>query len=267
MIRLLKIDFAKLKSYRTFWVLVIINFAILALIPISGMETLKWLASKGADLGDFDIMKIPLYHFPDIWQNLTYISKFISVIAGILVVILITNEFTFKTIRQNVIDGMNRAEFIGSKVIFILGLSLVSAVFVMLIGLIMGSIYSPDSEMRFMFKHIDFILAFFLYCVNFLLFSLVIGLMLKRAGLGIVILLVYPIIETTIIAILPGSVEFIGNYLPFGAISNLIDFPFSKYALQEIRDAVEVKDIIINIAYIPLLIGIAYNSIAQKNLN
>lgn len=267
MIRLLKIDLAKIKSYRTFWVLIGIYFAILALIPISGMEVLKWLASKGADLGEFDIMKIPLYHFPDIWQNLTYISKFITVIAGILMIILITNEYSFKTIRQNVIDGMNRGEFIGSKVIFIFSLSFVSTVFIMLIGLVMGTIYSPESELAFMFKHFEFVPAFFLYSVNFLLFSLVIGLVIKRAGLSIVILLIYPLLETIFVTVLPNFLESVGNYLPFGAISNLIDFPFSKYAMQEIRDSVDWKDVFINIAYIPVLIGIGYQTIANKNLS
>lgn len=267
MIRLLKIDLAKLLGYRTFWVLLGIYLSILILIPLGGMETLKWLASKGAEFGQIDIMKIPLYHFPDIWQNLTYVAKFITLIAGILIIVLITNEFSYKTVRQNVIDGMSRADFIASKVVFIIGLSLLSTIIVLTIGLIMGSIYSPESEMRFMFKNSGFIPAFFLFTVNFFLFSMLVGFVIKRAGLSIVILLVYPLFEVILRNSLPGSAENIVDYFPFWAITNLIDFPFTRYALQEIRDVVAMKDVLINLAYAPLLVFLSYKTIAKKNLS
>jgi len=266
MIRLIKIELAKLTPYRTFWILIVVFMALMVLVPMSGMEVLKSIKLSGTDLGGFDATKIPLYHFPDIWQNLTYFSKFINLILGILVIIIITNEFAFKTIRQNVIDGMSRADFIGSKVLFILGLSILSTLFVLAIGLIMGSYYSPESEMRFMFKHIDFVFAFFLFTLNFLLFSMVIALLIKRAGMSIVLLLIYPIIESILRGLTPEFMMPITAYFPFTAISNLIDFPLLRYAAQEIRDAVELKDILLNLIYIPLLIGLGYQTISKKNL-
>ncbi len=267
MIRLLKIDFAKLKSYRTFWVLIGIYFVFLGIVTMSGMEALEWLAEKGAKIDGFNVEKVPLYHFPDIWQNLTYVAQYFKLLLGIFIIISITNEFTYKTIRQNVIDGMNRAEFIGSKVIFILGLSIVSTLFVLVIGLLMGSIYSPETEMQFMFKHIEFIPAFFLSTFNYLLLVMVIALLIKRAGLSIVILLVYPAMEFILKVPLPDSMEHLTEYLPYSALSNLIDMPFPKYVFMEIRDYVDVKDVIINLIYIPILISIGYQTIANKNLS
>ena len=55
MIKLLKIDYKKLKNYRTFWVLIILYFATMGLVTSSGMEFLKWLVSKGADFDQVDI--------------------------------------------------------------------------------------------------------------------------------------------------------------------------------------------------------------------
>ncbi len=267
MIRLLKIELAKNTSYRTFWVLIGIYFVGLGIVAISGMEALTWLAEKGAKINGFDVEKVPLYHFPDIWQNLTYVAQYFKLLLGIFIIISITDEFSYKTIRQNVIDGMNRAEFIGSKVLFILVMSIVSTLFVLLIGLLMGSIYSPETEMRFMFKHIDFVLAFFLATFNYLLVVMVIALLIKRAGLSIVILLIYPAFEWILKIPLPDSYEYLTEYLPNSAISNLIDIPFPKYVFMEIRDAVEFKDIIINLIYIPILIGLGYKTIANKNLS
>jgi len=267
MMRLLKIELAKVKSYRTFWVLIGIYFIVLGIITTSGMEALTWLAEKGAKIDGFDVEKVPLYHYPDIWQNLTYVAQYFKLLLGIFIIISITNEFSYKTIRQNVVDGMNRAEFIASKVLFIVGISMVSTVFVLLIGLLMGSIYSPQAEMAYMFKHIDFILAFFLATFNYLLLVMVIALVVKRAGLSIVILLVYPAFELFLTVPLPTSLEYLTEYLPYTALSNLIDIPFPKYVFIEIRDAVEWKDIIINILYVPILIGLGYKTIAKKNLS
>jgi ABC-2 type transport system permease protein len=155
MIKLLKIDFKKLKDYRTFWVLIILYFATMGLITSSGMEFLKWIVSKGADFNQVDILRIPLYHFPDIWQNLTYVSLYFQLVLAIVVIISITNEFSYKTVRQNIIDGMDRKDFLASKVMMIFVLSLASTLFVFLIGLITGSIYSPETEMRYIFTNIQ----------------------------------------------------------------------------------------------------------------
>ena len=112
MIKLLKIDFKKLRHYRTFWILSILYFTTMGLVTSSGMEFLKWLKSKGADFDEVDILRVPLYHFPDIWQNLTYISTFFQPVLAIIVIISLTNEFSYKTIRQNIIDGFDRKDFL-----------------------------------------------------------------------------------------------------------------------------------------------------------
>ncbi len=266
MLRLLKIELAKNKSYRTFWILIGIYFVFLLATTLSGMEALKWLDAKGAEFGNFDIMKIPLYHFPDIWQNLAFIAQYFRFLIGIFIIISITNEFSYKTVRQNVIDGLSRADFITSKVLFILGFSLITTIVVLLIGLGMGSIYSPESEMRFIFTHIGFVPAYFLATLNYLLLVMTIALIVKRAGLSIVILLIYPAFEWILKVPLPDSLEHLTEYLPYSALSNLIDIPFPKYVFIEIRDAVDLKDVLINLMYIPILIFIGYKSIANKNL-
>ncbi len=266
MLRLLKIELAKNKSYRTFWILTGIYFTFLLATTLSGMEALKWLAEIGAEIGQFDVMKVPLYHFPDIWQNLTFVAQYFRFLIGIFIIISITNEFSYKTIRQNVIDGLSRADFITSKVLFILGFSLTATVVVLFIGLGMGSIYSPESEMRFIATHIGFVGAFFLATLNYLLLVMTIALIVKRAGLSIVILIIYPAFEWILKIPLPYNFEYLTEFLPYSALSNLIDIPFPKYVFIEIRDAVEIKDLLVNLVWTPTLIFIGYKSIANKNL-
>src|SRR5882724_12233184 len=127
MLHLLKIDLKKLTSYRTFWVVCGLYFLTLAFTTASGMEFLKWMAGKGAEFGTIiNISRIPLYHFPDVWQNLVYISGFFKIVLAIMVVISVTNEYQYRTIRQNIIDGMSRWEFLFSKILTNVLLSLIS---------------------------------------------------------------------------------------------------------------------------------------------
>src|SRR3979411_1949332 len=147
MLHLLKIDLKKLTSYRTFWIVCGLYFITLSFTTASGMEFLKWLASKGAEFGTtINISRIPLYHFPDVWQNLVYISGFFKIVLAIMVVISITNEFTYRTIRQNIIDGLSRWQFLISKMLTNLLLAALSTVIVFVIAVVTGLIYSPTFD-------------------------------------------------------------------------------------------------------------------------
>ncbi len=267
MLRLLQLELAKIKTYKTFWILTGIYLLFLVGITSSGMEALRWLAVNGANLGEYDVQKIPLYHFPDIWQNLTWVAQKFKLLPGIYIIISVTNEFTYKTIRQHVIDGLSRADFIGAKVLFIFLISLASTLVVLALGLILGNLYTPSSSPELMVTHIEFVPAYWLATFNYLLLALALAFIIKRAGLAIVILLIYPALEWMIKIPLPYNLEYLANYLPYASLSDLIQFPFSKYAMMAIQETVLPHQWGINLAYIPVLIGLSYATIARKNLS
>ena len=267
MIKLLKIDYKKLKNYRTFWVLLILYFATMGLVTSSGMEFLKWLVGKGADFDQVDILRIPLYHFPDIWQNLTYISLYFQLVLAIVVIVSVTNEFSYKTIRQNIIDGMDRKDFLISKIMMVFMLSLASTVFVFLIGLITGLIYTPESEMRFIFNNIEFIPAYFLATFSYLILVLLFAIWIKRAGLAIGIVLIYPALEYALGASLPDSWDPIIPYLPQHAINAIIKVPYQRYAFMEIQDYVDPLSVLVVCGYILLFIYLGYRNLVKRDLN
>jgi len=129
MLHLLKIEFRKMYSYRTFWVVCGLYFLTIGFSTATGMEFLKWLSNTIGKFGqELNTDRIPLYHFPDVWLNLVWWSGFFKVSLGIMVVISITNEYTYRTIRQNVIDGLSRWEFLLSKVLMNVVLSAASVV-------------------------------------------------------------------------------------------------------------------------------------------
>lgn len=235
-------------------------------IPVTVLEFLKWLKEKGAEFDGFDPMKIPVLQFPDIWQNITYVYTFLKIFLAIVVVISISNEYTYKTIRQNIIDGMSRVDFIKSKLLTILLLSIGSTLFVFITGLLTGLIYTPNHAFSDMFTGIEFVLAYFLDLFTYMVFAFLLTILLKRSALTVFILLLYTPIEYTITGNLPESIDFIGEYFPLHAINNLIEFPFAKYWFQEIQDYVSMSAVGVVFIYLALYIYAIYAKLKASDL-
>ncbi|NOT74463.1 MAG: ABC transporter permease subunit [Cyclobacteriaceae bacterium] len=241
MLHLLKIDLKKLLDYRTFWIICGLYFFTLIVGAASGMEFLKWLSNLIEGFGEsININRIPLYHFPDIWQNLLWSSGLLKLGIGIMVVISISNEFTYRTIRQNIIDGLSRKEFLYSKMLTNFVLSFSSMLIVFLIASITGLIYSPSLDFPYGFTGMDFCIAYFLEVFAFLSFSLMLGIMIQRSGLTIILLLFAFLIEFIIKANLDDYIPDFIQFFPLESISNLVPFPFKRYWFSEIRDHVSL---------------------------
>lgn len=267
MLQLLRIDLKKLFDYRTFWVIVGLYFFMLCIGAASGMEFLKWLARTFEGFGaKINITRIPLYHFPDIWQNLAWAAGLLKMGLAIMVVISITNEFTYRTIRQNIIDGLSRQEFIMSKVLTNAGLSALSVVMVFLIALVTGVIYSPEIDFPYALTGIGFYGAYFLEVFAFLSFALMLGMFIQRSGLTIILLLnsylIELIIKENIDEMLPGIIPF----FPLESIMNLVPMPLARYALQEIRDYVTFSTVAIAAVWAFLFNYIAYLKLKRSDI-
>ena len=237
MLHLLKIDLKKLTSYRTFWIVCGLYFLTLGFGAACGMEFLKWLVNTFEGLGqNLNIGRIPLYHFPDVWMNLIWFGGWLKTVLAIMVVISITNEFTYRTLRQNVIDGLSRSEFLTSKILTNVLLSLMSVAMIFVIGLITGMIYTPTLELDRIITDLEFFPAYFLEIFFFLSYALMLGIIVQRSGLTIILLLLSQMIETIVTANIDDYVPWLIPYFPMKSIWYLIDFPLARYYFQEIKD-------------------------------
>lgn len=250
-VHLVKIDLKKMTSYRTFWVICGLYFVTLGFTTASGMEILKWIASKFEDFGsEININRIPLYHFPDIWQNLIWVSGLFKIVLSIMVVISITNEYQYRTLRQNIIDGLSRWEFMLSKIVMNGLLSLMSVVMLLVIILFTGLIYTPNLAWKDILTGSEFLLAYFLEVLAFLSYALMLGMFVQRSGLTIVLLLLSHMIEAIIKLNvfrfgIDESVGWLKQFFPLESITNLVPLPFPRYAFQEIQDYVSVTAVLI----------------------
>ena len=271
MLRLIDIEFYKLKNTKYFWVLFGLFIIFLVALPIGFRILLDYLTAIGENIGRWSVPanQMPFFDFVDIWQNLTWTYMNFSILLGFIMVISINNEYTYGTIKQNVIDGLSRNEMMWSKISFIFALSFIVCIAVLIIGLIMGFLFSPTQGFDYVTKHIEFIPAYFAHLVVFQLFCLMISMLIKRPGITISLLVFYifviePIL--TSILIFKYKMDWLANLMPMKAISNIVPLPWSKYAFMETQTTVAFNDVLILAAYTVVIYLIARWILLKKDL-
>lgn len=267
MLHLLTIEFRKMYSYRTFWIVCGLYFLTIGFSTATGMEFLKWLANTIGKFGsELNVNRIPLYHFPDVWLNLVWWSGFFKVLLGIMVVISITNEYTYRTIRQNVIDGLSRWEFLLSKILMNFVLSGASVVLIFLIAMVTGFIYTPEINWKYVFTDVEFYPVYFLELFTFLSYALMLGILVQRSGLTIILLLLSYMLEAIVKANIDDYFPWLIRFFPMESISALVPIPFYRYAFQPIQDYVDPLSVLIATAWMVLFNYFSYLKLKRSDL-
>lgn len=221
MVKLLAIEWLKIKSYKTFWVLL----GLFALF----LPLFNFIFSSG--MFNFGSGGLPglSYSFPGVWSSYSYFASIFVMFISFLIIILISNEYTYKTHRQNIIDGHTRLQFFHAKVLLVVMMALFTTLYTAIGATVFGLIYSNN------YTHFTSGMSslgyFFILCLNYYGFALMLSLLLKRSGLTIGIYLIYALFVETIISTLlnyysKGS--HLGLYLPLQSSDELLPFPLQR---------------------------------------
>jgi ABC-2 type transport system permease protein len=228
--RLISIEFQKLWKNRSSKVLILSYFIILSFIAL--------IASIKVDIFgmEFKIAEQGVFNFPYIWHFNTYVALFLKLFLAIVIVSMMANEYTYGTLKQNLIDGLSKKEFMQSKFLTVILFAGASTLFVFIMTLILGYSFSPFNELPIVFKEIEYIGAYFVNLVAFFSFCLFAGVLIKRSAFAIGFIFVWFIIEKIIEGLLFGFVvqtreqlNKIVMFLPLESISNLIVEPITRF--------------------------------------
>ncbi len=209
---LLAIEWLKIKRYRTFWIL---TGLFLLLLPIWNMQVASGMLKIGGNAKNGINFLSTAYSFPQVWGNLGFWGSIFITFITILVIIITTNEYAFRTNRQNVIDGWNRMQFFNGKVLLVCLLSLLATVYLFLLGVIFGG-YNSGS-LSGLFNEFQQVAYFFLLSLDYLGFALFIALWIRRSGLAIGLFLLYSLIIENLLKSLVNHLHMdkpYGNLLP-----------------------------------------------------
>ncbi len=276
MIRLLKIELKKILTYRIFWILFGLYFIFLACGILMAEFMINNIVDDMNRHMPIPIPHVAIYYFPDVWQNLTYFAsiRFVLIFPAIIIMILITNEFTYKTIRQNIINGMSKVEFLASKLQIIFIMAVLITIVLAIVALFIGASHSGFNNMAILSKGIPFILGFFVSILTFLIYAFFLAFILRNTGLSIAIFTLYSlIVEPIIFAFLKSPIIFknkIYDYLPVNAAVSVTEYPaipvLKKVMGVELQSGVTLTSCLIPILYSAILIAIVYWVTKKRDL-
>ncbi len=243
MFRLLQIEFYKLKHSRASRVLSIIYFALLT--------SIAFIAAIKFDIGPvkFHLAEQGIFNFPYIWHFNTYIASIFKFFLLLVIVSMMSNEYSNKTLKQNLIDGLSKKEFILSKFYTVIVFALASTIFVFIVSMILGLIYSDYNEIPIIFSDLEYLFAFFIKLIAFFSFGLLMGILVKRSAFAVGAILVWFFAESFFKGFLfwkfkdadhtSDRVNEFTQFLPLESIANLIKEPFSRLnAVQSVAKQV-----------------------------
>lgn len=224
--RLLSIELQKIWMNKASRILTLTYFVLLSFIAL--------IAAIKFDIGPFKfhLAEMGIFNFPFIWHFNTYVAAWLKFFLAIVIVSMMANEYSYGTLKQNLIDGLSKKEFILSKFLTVVLFAFGSTVFVFIMSLLLGLSFSSYTEFGIIFSDLDYLLAFFVKLTGFFSFCLFLGILVKRSAFALGFLLVWSIIE----AIIRGTLAFkifpnsdteqkITQFLPLESMSNLIANP------------------------------------------
>jgi hypothetical protein len=229
MFSLLQIEWLKIKKYPAFWAMLII---VLLTYPAANLMFYNVYLDITTQKGTQMLAKMFLgnpFAFPETWHTVAYISSFFVILPSILVIMLVTNEYQYKTQRQNVIDGWTRRQFMASKLMDVLIVSSITTILYTLVA-IGFSIYADTFDATKMWEQSYYIGLFFLQTFAQLSIAFLLGYLIKKAFIALgIFLFYYLIVENIATGYIRMKAEKIGGdlgrYLPFEISDRMIVAP------------------------------------------
>ncbi|MEQ3655774.1 MAG: ABC transporter permease subunit [Dokdonia sp.] len=234
MFRLLNIEYQKLRYSKSAKVLSIAYFVILTFIAL--------IVSIEFNIGDIKVRIADqgIFNFPFIWHGNTWLAAWLKIFLAVVIVSMTANEYSNRTLKQNLIDGLSKKEFILSKFYTVLVFAGVSTLFVFVMSLILGYSFSDYTEFSIVIRDLEFIFAYFLKLVGFFSFCLFLGILVKRSAFSLGFLFIWWILEWIIYSLL--RFEFfedtevyytIMQFFPLMSMTNLIEWPVPRLSFVQ----------------------------------
>lgn len=276
MIRLLQIEFIKLWNNRASRFLIIAYFVLLTSIAL--------IAAIRFDIGPikFHLAEQGIFNFPYIWHFNSYIAAIFKLFLAVIIVSMMANEYANKTLKQNLIDGLSKREFIASKFLTVITFSAISTVFLIVVSFILGLAYSDYNELSIIFSDLEYLAAFFIKLTAFFSFCLFLGILIKRSAFALGFLILWQAVEGISYGLLRWKFEAdvanaVTQFFPLNSMSNLIKEPFTRLsAVKSVANqigeeyakdyAVHWYEILIVLGWTALFIYFSYLLLKKRDL-
>lgn len=278
MLRLLNIELQKIRYNKAARAITIVYFVLITFIAL--------IASIEFHFGDFNfrVADQGIFNFPFIWHFNGFMASLLKIFLAIVIVSMMANEYSYRTLKQNLIDGLSKKEFVLSKFLTVILFAAISTIFLFVVSMILGLSFSDYKEIGIIFSDMEYILAYFVKLVTFFSFCLFLGVLVKRSAFALGFLIIWFVIEKIAYSLMKW--EFfkdtdvaanVAQFFPLEAMSNLIKEPFSRLgavqsAANQLGEAftknydVEWHTLLINLVWTGLFIYWSYVILKRRDL-
>jgi len=276
-LRLISIEFYKIKHHKLSRILFLSYFILLSSIAL--------IAAIKFKLGHIEIHLVEqgIFNFPYIWHFNTWVADFLTFFLVIIIVSMITNEYSYRTVKQNLIDGLSKKEFVLSKFYFMVLSALIATGFVFVISLVLGLFYSDFSSTGIIFKDTYFLIAFFLKLLGLFSFIMFLGFLFKRSAFALGFFFVWMMIESILYALIRWKLfdkkiaDTVLQFFPYTALKNILPEPITRLsAAKNIGkqigenigqfEGVPIYSFIIVIGWICFFVYLSYKLLKKSDL-
>jgi ABC-type transport system involved in multi-copper enzyme maturation permease subunit len=274
MIRLINLELQKLWLNRTSRVLIFISFILPFTVLVLSSIKINFFGFFTLELGELGI-----FNFPIIWHITTFFASYFKFFFAIVVVSMIGNEYSNKTLKQNLIDGLSKKEFILSKFYTIIFFSLAATVLIGTATFLIGLYYSSYTELGIIVREVEFLLAYFVKLVGFFSLCLFFGMLVKRSAFALAFLVVLQIVEAIFFGVLVWQVNKevavkVQNFFPLQSMYNLINQPFQRIVMTKFPEKTELVydyavhwyEIAIVLGWTGIFIFLSYRLLKKRDL-
>ncbi len=275
MLRLIKLELQKLWLNKVSRALIFVSFILPFTVLVLSSIKINFFGFFTLELGELGI-----FNFPIIWHITTFFASYFKFFFAIVVVSMIGNEYSNKTLKQNLIDGLSKKEFILSKFYTIVFFSLCATVLIGVATFLIGLYYSSYTEASIIFREVEFLLAYFIKLVGFFSLCLFFGMLVKRSAFALAFLVILYIFEWIVFW---GAYEAFGNadtafkvknFMPLESMYKLIDQPAQRVVMTKFPEkgdlvydyAVHWYEIAVVLGWTALFIFLSYRLLKKRDL-
>jgi len=272
MTTLIRTEWLKMRKYNAFWW--IMGLTALSYPGINYIFYLVYdnLTSQPTQASKLAKMAIGNpYSFPDVWHTVAYFSSWFIFIPSVVVIMFITNEYSFRTHRQNIIDGWSRNQFVSSKLIDVALVSIIITILYFVVALVSG-IVNQERLIQDTWGSSKYIGLFALQTFSQLSLAFLVGFLVRKAFMALGVFLFYYIIfEPLTVGLLRVYGKDAGRFFPLEISDRIIPVPAflgkleTKENYQKAIDDVQLH-IVLTIAVTVVIWLICYRVNKTKDL-
>jgi ABC-2 type transport system permease protein len=175
--KLLQLEFIKYSYSRIFYAFMGLYIAMIVLLEMfSGKDVM--MTNK----------------FPDVWGNLVYSLSFLNFFIGFIILISLTNEYQYKTLRQHIVDGLTKTSYFGAKSLYSLSITVFIAAFVAVSVIISGLYHSPAGNTHGMFENSAVIGDYFVQLLGYMSIAVFMSYLFRNTALAAIIYIMYVLV-------------------------------------------------------------------------